>query len=160
MQSFVIASIFRRALASVIDFAITSVITAPIALIFPESRLMLFISFLVVTCCYHSFFITSFRCSSVGQKMMKLLVVTRCGNSIDIRTAFDRTITQFLCPSVGILLMQITDIIYLENITLVAVLLSQMCLAIFWGYWYILALFLPMRQTFHDLICNTIVIVK
>ncbi|MFV9839150.1 MAG: RDD family protein [Aaplasma endosymbiont of Hyalomma asiaticum] len=159
MQKLVVASIFRRVLASVIDLGIASVAFLPVVVIFPGNDLILFLSFMTITCFYYHFSV-KWQGSSVGQRLMGLLVVTNCGNSINTRIMLDRTVFQFLCPSVGISLMQIVSIADLGNISLAVVLLLQVCLTIFWGYWYTAAIFSPMKQTFHDLLCNTIVVVK
>ena len=159
MQRLVVASIYKRVLACVIDLGIVSVAVSPIAVVFSGNHLALFLSFMTITCSYYRFSM-KLQGSSVGQKIMRLLVVTNCGNDINARTVLDRTVFQFLCPSIGISLMQIVNITDLGNVSLAVVLLLQVCLVIFWGYWYTVAIFSPMKQTLHDLFCNTIVVVK
>ncbi|MGN7618629.1 MAG: hypothetical protein ACTJLM_01265 [Ehrlichia sp.] len=72
--------------------------------------------------------------------------------------AFDRTLSEFLCPTIFMMSIQITNM-KIENgfvtsmtflITIFALILSV--------YWYLIALLSKEHQTLHDIIFDTIVV--
>ncbi|WP_410519525.1 RDD family protein [Candidatus Anaplasma sp. TIGMIC] len=160
MHVFVIASPLKRILAASIDLALTAAVVVPVAWGVGLDALALFIAFFIVTCSYHSVFFVRYRCASLGQSIMRIQTVTLHGHAVGLREVFDRTVLQFLCPAIFMLLMHIINIATPSGPVLVLLLVSHTCVVCFWAYWYALAVFTPRKQALHDLICGTIVTVK
>ncbi|AGR79222.1 RDD family protein [Anaplasma phagocytophilum] len=155
MESLVLANPLRRLIASLIDIIIISVGTIPITFVTRGNDLASFLSLFVVACCYYVYSIPS-----LGQKIMNICPVLRCGRPINPLIAFDRIALQFLCPAIAMLLLQIISIADPGGTVVATVLLLHSSVVLLWAYWYVSAVFSSQKQTLHDSLCGTIVIVK
>ncbi|MCU7611695.1 RDD family protein [Anaplasma capra] len=153
MEELALASTPKRLLAGIIDLAIVSLPTYAASFVTRDSSWMLFLIFLGLTCCYYTYMPTS-----VGQKIMRIRTVMRDGTGIKSGVIFNRTVSQFLCPTLAIILMQSLNIVDEGVAILSAIFLLQAAVLLLWSYWYAIALFSKRRQTFHDVIYNTVVL--
>ncbi|WDM85110.1 RDD family protein [Ehrlichia sp. JZT12] len=153
-----IASILRRVLASIIDHAIISLFYYPIVLLFSETTAILFSINIAISCYYYTYFLSSKNQASIGQKIFNIYTIRCDHKKIDRLLAFDRTLSEFLCPTIFMLSIEIINT-NLENslITNMTFLITIFTL-ILSVYWYLIALFSDKNQTLHDIIFNTIVI--
>ncbi|ASI47444.1 MAG: RDD family protein [Anaplasma ovis] len=160
MKKLELASIPKRILANIIDMALVSCPAYLISSITHGHSYALFLIFLVITCCYHTYMYMSPLKASVGQKILGIFIAARDGTVAKTGVIFNRTISQFLCPTVAILLLQSLDVVDSGAAILSMLFLFQAAVLLFWSYWYAIALFSKKQQTLHDKIYNTVVLAK
>ncbi|WP_037352140.1 RDD family protein [Anaplasma marginale] len=160
MKKLELASIPRRILANIIDMALVSCSAHLIHAVTHDHGYALFLVFMVVTCCYHTYLYASPLKASVGQKILGIFTATCDGTVVKTGVIFNRTISQFLCPTVALLLLQSLDVVDAGPAILSVLFLFQAAVLLFWSYWYAIALFSKNRQTLHDTLYNTVVLVK
>ena len=160
MKKLELASIPRRILANIVDIALVSCPTYLISSVMHGHGYALFLIFLVITCCYYTYMHVSPLKASVGQKILGISTVMCDGTAAKTGVIFNRTISQFLCPTVAILLLQSLDVVDAGAAILSMLFLFQATVLLFWSYWYAIALFSKKHQTLHDKVYNTVVLVK
>jgi len=89
---------------------------------------------------------------------MDIYIINLNYPKIDINLAFDRSISQFFLPSLNSVIATLTDfsgeqdtLVNVLNILKVFIMLLTLC-------WYLVACFSKNRQTFHDMLFDTVVV--
>ncbi|MGN7661438.1 MAG: RDD family protein [Anaplasma sp.] len=162
MENFTLASIPKRTLASAIDLSlIASFAYFVSSVIFHGHECALFLIFCTATCCYHTYLPVSSLGASLGQKIVGIHVAMRCTQKgIGVVLAFDRTMSQLLCPTVSVSLMRAIGKIEGDVLILSILFFLQVVVLFLWFFWYMVALFRKHRQTFHDIVYDTVVLSK
>ncbi|MGN7679067.1 MAG: RDD family protein [Anaplasma sp.] len=162
MEDFTLASIPKRMFASVIDFSVIAFFAYFVSsIIFQGHECALFLLFCAAMCCYHTYLPISPLGASLGQKIVGIHVATRCAQkSLGVTLAFDRTMSQLLCPTVSVSLMRAIGKIEGDALILSILFLLQVVVLFLWFFWYMVALFRKHRQTFHDIVYDTVVLSK
>ena len=160
MERYVIASLPRRVLVYLVDKAIISVIFAPIFILVHKDSMLSFMSFMVVTCAYHTCLTYKYT-ATIGQRLFRVRVVS-CKNQHvnNALVAFDRVLLQFLCPTLSTLLSGAVTTLSPGVPLLSAVLTLHVLVIFFWACWYLTAAFVPQKQTIHDWLCGTVVVTE
>ncbi|MDM8335425.1 RDD family protein [Wolbachia pipientis] len=153
-----IASIKRRFCAYLIDVAILLIPTLLIVLLLEDFPLILHLSYMCVNCSYFTYFISSAAQATPGQQLMNIHTISLDGSKIDLRLAFDRSISQFflsLLNSVVIILIELFQeqdaLVNALNTLKVIIILFTLC-------WYLVACFSQKKQTYHDMLFGTTVV--
>ena len=154
MKALLPASIPRRILATIVDIALISLAVLPIVILLDGGHLLSFAFFLVASCAYYA------KCShqSLGQKIARIRVAMSAPKMITARVIFNRTLSQFLCPAIELLLLQIVSMFDGVYVTSLALFL-HIITTLFWIFWYLMGLFSPTASTMHDLLFGTTVVV-
>ncbi|ABD44704.1 RDD family protein [Ehrlichia chaffeensis str. Heartland] len=152
------ANIIKRVLASIIDHVILSLLNYPIVLLTNDITIIPFIFNVLSSCYYYTYFLSSKTQASIGQKILNIHTIRCDHKKIDIRLAFDRSLSEFLCPT--ILMMSIQAInMNINNIFIVSIIfLITMVTFVTSTCWYLIALFSQKNQTLHDIMFNTMVV--
>ncbi len=153
-----IASIKRRFCAYLVDVAILLIPTLLIILLLEDSPLILHLSYMCVICSYFTYFISSKAQATPGQQLLNIYTINLDNSKIDLNLAFDRSTSQFFLPllnSVAVILTEfLQDQEVLVNVlSALKVMIVQLTL-----YWYLVACFSKKKQTYHDMLFNTVVI--
>ena len=157
-SSIKIAPILKRVLASIIDHVILSIFNYPIALLLSETTIIPFSINMAISCYYYTYFLSTKDQASIGQKILKIHT-KRCDNKkISTSLAFDRTLSEFLCPTIFMISIQIINMNIENNLIISLTFLITIFALILSVYWYAIALFSNKNQTLHDIIFNTIVV--
>ncbi|WP_353289063.1 RDD family protein [Wolbachia endosymbiont (group A) of Pogonocherus hispidulus] len=157
-----IASIIRRFCAYLIDRAILLIPNLLIILLLKNFPLILHLSYMCVNCSYFTYFISSKAQATPGQQLMNIHTISLDGSKIDLSLAFDRSISQFFLSLlyniivIPIELFQEQDVLINAFDILIVLLTILMVLLIL--CWYLVACFSKRKQTYHDMLFNTVVI--
>ncbi|MDR2045993.1 MAG: RDD family protein [Rickettsiales bacterium] len=157
-----IASIIRRFCAYLIDRAILLIPNLLIILLLKNFPLILHLSYMCVNCSYFTYFISSKAQATPGQQLMNIHTINLDGSKIDLSLAFDRSISQFFLSLlyniivIPIELFQEQDVLINAFDILIVLLTILMVLLIL--CWYLVACFSKRKQTYHDMLFNTVVI--
>lgn len=155
-----IASIKRRFCAHLIDMAILLIPILLIKVLLKNVPLVLDLSYIFINCSYFTYFLSSDAQATPGQQLMNIYTINLNNVKIDLSLAFNRSISQFFLP----LLSSIIDVLiefFQDQSTLVdtlSVLIKAITLLIF--CWYLVACLSKKKQTFHDMLFDTIVVKK
>ncbi len=172
-----IASIKRRFCAYLIDVAILLIPTLLIRLLLKNFPLISSLSYMCVDCSYFTYFISSKAQATPGQQLMNIHTISLDGSKIDLSLAFDRSISQFflfLLRNIIAILIGLFIVIPIElfqeqyalisafDILMVLLTILMVLLAILMVLlslcWYLMACFSKKKQTYHDMLFNTVVI--
>ena len=153
MKELLPASIPKRILATMVDIALVSLVVSPIVMLLHGGHLLYFALFLVTSCAYYV------KCprQSLGQKIAKIRVEMNGQKTITARVIFNRTLSQFLCPAIELLLLQAISVFDGAYVVSLALLLHVIT-TLFWIFWYLMGLFSPTASTMHDLLFGTTVV--
>lgn len=150
-----IASIQRRFCAYLIDVAILLIPTLLIILLLEDSPLILHLSYMFVNCSYFTYFISSKAQATPGQQLMNIYAINLDDSKIDLNLAFDRSTSQFFLPLLNSIVVVLTEFLQGQseclNALKVIIVLLTFC-------WYLVACFSKKKQTYHDMLFNTVVI--
>ncbi|NUX01226.1 RDD family protein [Wolbachia endosymbiont of Madathamugadia hiepei] len=158
-----IASIKRRFCAYLIDVAILLILNLLIILLLKNFPLILDLSYMCVNCSYFTYFISSAVQATPGQQLMNIHTISLDGSKIDLSLAFDRSISQFflyLLKNVILILVGLFQeqdaLVSVFNILVVVmvVVIEQLLFLC----WYLVACFSQKKQTYHDMLFDTIVV--
>lgn len=153
-----IASIKRRFFAYLIDIIILLIPTLFITISLKDFPLILHLSYMCVNCCYYTYFISSEAQATLGQKLMNIRTINMNNSKISLNLAFDRSISQFFLPSLNNVVISLIDF-YKEHDTLLVFLTTlKLSILLLTLCWYLVAFLSHKKQTFHDILFNTIVI--
>ncbi|QGR02724.1 RDD family protein [Ehrlichia ruminantium] len=150
--------ILKRITANIIDQIILSLINYQIAWFIGEITFISFIINIVSHCCYYMYFLSSEAQASIGQKLLKIHTIRCDHKKIDTKLAFDRTLSEFLCPSIFMINIQIVNMDFNNSFITIAVFIVTTLTLILSIYWYFIALFSANNQTIHDIIFDTTVV--
>jgi uncharacterized RDD family membrane protein YckC len=157
-----IASIIRRFCAYLIDRAILLIPNLLIILLLKNFPLILHLSYMCVNCSYFTYFISSKAQATPGQQLMNIHTISLDGSKIDLSLAFDRSISQFFLSLlyniivIPIELFQKQDV--LINVFDILIVLLTVLMVLLILCWYLVACFSKRKQTYHDMLFNTVVI--
>lgn len=153
-----ISSIQRRFCAYLIDIVILLIPTILITVLLRDFSLIFHLSCMCINCSYFTYFISTNAQATPGQKLMDIYIINLNYPKIDINLAFDRSISQFFLPSLNSVIATLTDfsgeqdtLVNVLNILKVFIMLLTLC-------WYLVACFSKNRQTFHDMLFDTVVV--
>lgn len=152
-----IASVHRRFCAYLIDVAILLIPTLLIVLLLGDFPLILHLSYMCINCGYFTYFISSTAQASPGQQLMNIYTITLDSSKIGLSLAFDRTISQFFLPMLN---NSIITFIKLFQTSVNALSTLEVIIVMLTFSWYLVACFSQKKQTFHDVLFDTIVVRK
>ncbi|QXK91738.1 RDD family protein [Neoehrlichia mikurensis] len=155
----ILATIPQRIFANIIDSLVLLIFTFPFSLISLDIPCIFFLYSIAVNCSYYTYFLSSSTQATIGQKFLNIHIIKCNNNKINIQTAFDRTISEFLCPVIIMILTQIVNIFHKSYFIVIVALLFQMITLAMYVYWYLIAIFSHKRQTIHDILFDTIVVI-
>ncbi|AHX04947.1 RDD family protein [Ehrlichia japonica] len=153
-----IATILKRVLASIIDHVILSLLNYPIVLLTNNITIIPFIFNILSSCYYYTYFLSSKAQASIGQKIFNIYTIRCDHKKIDTWFAFDRSLSEFLCPTILMISIQAVNMNINNSFITSIISLITMLTLIASACWYLIALFSQKHQTFHDIIFNTIVV--
>lgn len=153
------SSIQRRFIAYLIDVVVLLIPTLLLAILLKDFSSISYLLLTCVNCSYFTYFISSQAQATPGQLLMDVCTVNLDNSKISVNLAFDRSISQFFLPLINnmlAILIKIQDSVI--SIDVLSILKLFITLLI--TFWYIVACFSSKRQTFHDMIFNTVVVRK
>jgi len=154
-----ICGLFRRFSAYIVDFfilVIPTFIIHSIVMTFPNTvKGITMLTDIFLNCSYYGYFLSSHKQASIGQILLGMRVIKTDGTKLSFMCSFDRSLVQFLLPTV---MSGITKWQEISNSTSPIYYMIIYCSTIFYISWYILALFSDKKQTFHDILYSTIVV--
>ncbi|GAT76521.1 putative integral membrane protein [Ehrlichia ruminantium] len=150
--------LLKRISANIIDQIILSLINYQISWFIGEITFLSFIINIVSHCCYYMYFLSSEAQASIGQKILKIHTIRCNDKKIDAKLAFDRTLSEFLCPTIFMINIQIVNMHINNSLITIIVFIVTIFTLILSVYWYFIALFSETNQTIHDIIFDTIVV--
>ncbi|KJV69133.1 RDD family protein [Candidatus Neoehrlichia procyonis] len=154
----ILATIPQRIFANVIDSTILLIFIFPFSLISLDLPCIFLLYSITVNCSYYTYFLSSSTQATLGQKLLNIHTAKCNNNKIDTQTAFDRTLSEFLCPIIIMILTQIVNIAHKSSFIVITALFAQIVILVMYVYWYSIAIFSQKRQTFHDILFDTIVV--
>jgi uncharacterized RDD family membrane protein YckC len=153
-----LSSVKRRFCAYLIDTAILLIPTLLITILLENYKLVLSLSYICLNCTYFTYFISSKFQATPGQQLMSICTISVANSKIDLKLAFERSISQFFLPLLNnitiILIGLVKDQDVLVNIfstLMVSIILLTLC-------WYLVACLTKKKQTFHDMLFDTVVV--
>lgn len=152
-----IASVHRRFCAYLIDTAVLLIPTLLIVLSLGDFALILHLSYMCINCGYFTYFISSTAQATPGQQLMNIYTITLDSSKIGLSLAFDRTISQFFLPMLN---NSIITFIKLFQTSVNALSTLEVIIVMLTFSWYLVACFSQKKQTFHDVLFDTIVVRK
>ncbi len=150
-----IASIQRRFCAYLIDVAILLIPSLLIVLLIGDFPLILHVSYMCINCSYFTYFISSTAQATPGQQLLNIYTKNLDNSKIGLSLAFDRSISQFFLPLLHNFVITLIKLFH----TLVNVLSTlETIIVMLTLCWYLVACFSKKKQTYHDMLFNTVVI--
>lgn len=153
-----IASIQRRFCAYLIDVAILLIPTLLIIILLKDLPLILHLSYMCTNCSYFTYFISSEAQATPGQQLMNIHTINLDNSKIDMSLAFDRSISQFFLPLLNSIIVVLIEffqeqdaLVNTLNTLKVIIMLLTLC-------WYLVTCLSKKKQTFHDMLFDTIVV--
>lgn len=153
-----IASIKRRFCAYLIDVAILLIPTLLIALLLEDSSLVLHLSYMCVNCSYFTYFISSKAQATPGQQLMNICTINLDNSKIDLNLAFDRSTSQFFLPLLNSVVVVLTEFLQDQEVLVNVLSALKVMIVLLTLCWYLVACFSKKKQTYHDMLFNTVVI--
>jgi|GEM_PF-3294137 len=153
-----IASIKRRFCAYLIDMAILLIPNLLIILLLEDFPLILYLSYMCVNCSYFTYFISSAAQATPGQQLMNIHTISLDGSKIDLSLAFDRSISQFFLHLLNNVIAILIKLFQEQNALVSALIVLAVVMLLLTLYWYLVACFSQKKQTYHDMLFNTVVI--
>lgn len=154
-----ISSIQRRFVAYLIDVVILLIPTLLLAILLKDFSSISYVLLACVNCSYFTYFISSQTQATPGQLLMDICTINLDNSKISVNLAFDRSISQFFLPLINnmlVILIKTQDFLIPVDVLNILKLFITLLIT----FWYIVACFSAKRQTFHDMIFNTIVVKK
>ncbi|MBA8770712.1 RDD family protein [Wolbachia pipientis] len=153
-----IASITRRFCAYLIDVAILLIPTLLIILLLEDSPLILHLSYMCVNCSYFTYFISSKAQATPGQQLMNMYTINLDNSKIDLSLAFDRSSCQFFLPLLNSVVVVLTEFLRDQEVLVNVLSALKVIIVLLTLCWYLVACFSKKKQTYHDMLFNTVVI--
>ncbi|WFW29971.1 MAG: RDD family protein [Wolbachia endosymbiont of Menacanthus eurysternus] len=153
-----VASLRRRFFAYLIDVVILLIPNLLVISLLKDFPLILYLVYMCINCSYFTYFISSETQATPGQQVMSIYTTSIDGSKIDLGLAFDRSISQFflhLLNNIIAILIEFFQekslLVGIFSILGVIVLLLTFC-------WYLVACFSQKKQTYHDILFDTVVV--
>ncbi|WP_374698659.1 RDD family protein [Wolbachia endosymbiont (group B) of Limnophora tigrina] len=153
-----IASIQRRFCAYLIDVAILLIPTLLIVMLLEDFSLILQLTYMCINCIYFTYFISSKAQATPGQQSMNIHTISLDGSKIDLSLAFDRSISQFFLPLLSSVVVVLIELLQDQEVLVNALDILKVIIVLLTFYWYLVACFSQKKQTYHDMLFNTVVI--
>ncbi len=153
-----IASITRRFCAYLIDVAILLIPTLLIILLLEDSPLILHLLYMCVNCSYFTYFISSKAQATPGQQLMNMYTINLDNSKIDLNLAFDRSSSQFFLPLLNSVVVVLTEFLRDQEVLVNVLSALKVIIVLLTLCWYLVACFSKKKQTYHDMLFNTVVI--
>ncbi|BAP00424.1 RDD family protein [Wolbachia endosymbiont of Cimex lectularius] len=153
-----IASIKRRFCAYLIDVAILLILNLLIILLLKNFPLILDLSYMCVNCSYFTYFISSAAQATPGQQLMNIHTISLDGSKIDLSLAFDRSISQFFLHLLNNVIAILIELFQEQNALVSALIVLRVIMLLLTLCWYLVACFSQKKQTYHDMLFDTIVV--
>ncbi|ACN95905.1 MULTISPECIES: RDD family protein [Wolbachia] len=153
-----IASIKRRFCAYLVDVAILLIPTLLIILLLEDSPLILHLSYMCVICSYFTYFISSKAQATPGQQLLNIYTINLDNSKIDLNLAFDRSTSQFFLPLLNSVAVILTEFLQDQEVLVNVLSALKVMIVLLTLYWYLVACFSKKKQTYHDMLFNTVVI--
>ncbi|WP_425385262.1 RDD family protein [Wolbachia endosymbiont (group B) of Schoenobius gigantella] len=154
-----IASIIRRFCAYLIDRAILLIPNLLIRLLLKNFPL---ISSMCIDCSYFTYFISSKAQATPGQQLMNIHTISLDGSKIDLSLAFDRSISQFFLSLLYNIIVILIELFQEQDVLInafdILIVLLTILKVLLTLCWYLVACFSKKKQTYHDMLFNTVVI--
>ncbi len=163
-----ISSIHRRLCAYIIDSMIIISLLSPLYVIINifSDKYQLFIVYLFYIfthCSYFTYFISSNAQATPGQKLMNIYTINLDHSKIDLNLAFDRTISQYFLPTLHhitlALIKSLETDIFNGNMLIIIIYMLYLSTFLLNFLWHLMACFSKRKQTFHDMLFKTVVVV-
>ncbi len=153
-----IASIQRRFCAYLVDVAILLIPTLLIILLLEDSPLILHLSYMCVICSYFTYFISSKAQATPGQQLLNIYTINLDNSKIDLNLAFDRSTSQFFLPLLNSVAVILTEFLQDQEVLMNVLSALKVIIVLLTLCWYLVACFSKKKQTYHDMLFNTVVI--
>jgi uncharacterized RDD family membrane protein YckC len=153
-----IASIKRRFCAYLIDMAILLIPNLLIILLLKNFPLILDLSYMCINCSYFTYFISSAAQATPGQQLMNIHTVSLDGSKINLSLAFDRSISQFFLHLLNNVIAILIELFQEQNALVIALIVLGAIISLLTFCWYLVACFSQKKQTYHDMLFDTIVV--
>ncbi len=153
-----IASIKMRFCAYLVDVAILLIPTLLIILLLEDSPLILHLSYMCVICSYFTYFISSKAQATPGQQLLNIYTINLDNSKIDLNLAFDRSTSQFFLPLLNSVAVILTEFLQDQEVLVNVLSALKVMIVLLTLYWYLVACFSKKKQTYHDMLFNTVVI--
>lgn len=153
-----IATIQRRFCAYLIDAAILLIPTLLIVMLFKDFLLILNLLYICLNCSYFTYFISSKAQATPGQQLMNIYTMKVYNSKIDLRLAFDRSISQFFLFLLSNIIIVIIEFFQEEDILISILSILKVSIMLLTIYWYLIACSSIKKQTFHDMLFDTVVV--
>ncbi|MDN5248374.1 MAG: RDD family protein [Wolbachia endosymbiont of Tyrophagus putrescentiae] len=150
-----IASIQRRFCAYLIDVIILLIPTLLLTVLLQNFPLGLYLAYMCVSCSYFAYFTSANNQATPGQQLIGIRTINIDNHKISIHLAFDRSISQYFLPLLN--KIQVILISLFEDFSDTFAIL-QMLITLLTICWYLVACFSKKKQTFHDMLFNTVVV--
>lgn len=153
-----IAKVQRRFAAYLIDTAILLFPTCILFIIFERFPIILNTMHMLLNCLYYTYFISSADQATVGQQIMNIHVASLNNTKIDAALALDRGLSQCLLPLIMMILYKLSGIVESHTVLHFLSMLEVIMLTLGTA-WYLIAIFSNKKQTVHDILFKTVVVV-
>ncbi|WP_339045547.1 RDD family protein [Candidatus Mesenet endosymbiont of Agriotes lineatus] len=154
-----VATIQRRFAAYLIDTAILLFPSCILLIVFEKFPVIFNVIHMSLNCLYYTYFISSANQATVGQQIMNIYVANLDKTKIKVELALDRSLSQCFLPLIVMILYKLSNIVESHTILHFLSILEVMILMLNTA-WYLAAVFSSNKQTVHDILFKTIVVVK
>lgn len=153
-----ISSIQRRFFAYLIDSMILFIPAIVIAFLLINFPLILHLSYLCLNCSYFTYFISTDAQATPGQRLMNICTVKIDYSKIDLNLAFDRSISQFFLTSLNSLVVNLISFFGAQGVLASILNILAVSIVLLTFSWYFVACLSKKKQTFHDMLFDTVVV--
>lgn len=155
-----IASIKRRFCAYLIDMAILLIPILMMKILLKDIPLVFNLSYIFIDCSYFTYFLSSDAQATPGQQLMNIHTINLNNVKINLSLAFNRSISQFFLPLLNNVIAVLIEFFQDQNalVDVLSILITAIILLIF--CWYLVACLSKKKQTFHDMLFDTVVVKK
>ncbi|APR98293.1 RDD family protein [Wolbachia endosymbiont of Folsomia candida] len=153
-----IATIQRRFFAYLIDAAILLIPTLLIVILLKDFPLIFHLLYICLNCSYFTHFISSKAQATPGQQLMNIYTVNVDNSKIDLGLAFDRSISQFFLPLLSNIIIVIIEFFQEEDVLVNVLSILKASIMLLTICWYLVACLSIKKQTFHDMLFDTVVV--
>ncbi|AAW70734.1 RDD family protein [Wolbachia endosymbiont of Brugia malayi] len=153
-----ITSIKRRFCAYLIDMAVLLIPNLLIIILLKNFPLILDLLYMCVNCSYFTYFISSAAQATPGQQLMNIHTISLDGSKINLSLAFDRSISQFFLHLLNNVIAILIELFQEQNELVSALIILGVIMLLLTICWYLVACFSQEKQTYHDMLFDTIVV--
>lgn len=89
---------------------------------------------------------------------MNIHTISLDGSKIDLSLAFDRSISQFFLPLLSDVMITLIGLFQEQDALVIALIVLGVIMLLLTLCWYLVACFSQKKQTYHDMLFDTIVV--